>query len=463
MSFLTAIIAAIASSLVCILSPVQALAVYIAVLAWYPVSLTLKLGTVDFSASRIVAIVLLSSLLMRSAAKKFKFIAIDWLVIIYFVSQIISGYLTSASLMQLMENRAGIIVDLTLPYFIVRMTISTKDEYMKLLKYLLFIALPLAFLGMYQSITGNNPVGPLLRYAAWGVLGDRVDMRYGLYRANVTFPVHIHFGMFFAMVGALCAGLIYNVRSHKKLYTTAVAMLSIGVVASVSSAPVMAVMLVGLFMILFYYRRYARSVFILIAIMCISVEIFSNRHFYDVIGSFAMNGQTAWYRSMLMEVALFQGGMDGHWLFGYGYETDPGWSSYIDLRGHTDIVNHYLLVLARFGLVSLIPFLAINFQAGKRLIHAFKITPFKGDKWMVWSLASIMVALSAVFFTVSLFGQPRTIYFMMLALCASMPVIVTKSVGTFNRMAKVERNILTQSQLSNSNVVVEDKTVWMSQ
>ena len=80
MSFLTGTIAAIASLLVCILSPVQALAVYIAVLAWYPVTLTLKLGTVDFSASRIVAIVLLISLLMRSASGKFRFIAIDWYI-----------------------------------------------------------------------------------------------------------------------------------------------------------------------------------------------------------------------------------------------------------------------------------------------------------------------------------------------------------------------------------------------
>lgn len=460
MSFLTGTIAAIASLLVFLLSPVQALAVYITVLVWYPVNLTLKFGTVDFSASRIVAIVLLSSLLMRSAGKRFKFIAIDWLVIIYFVSQVISGYLTSASLMQFLESRSGIIVDLAMPYFIVRMTITTKDEYIKLLKYLLFIALPLAFLGMYQSITGNNPAGPLLRHAAWGVLGDRVDMRYGLYRANVTFPVHIHFGMFFAMAGALCAGLIYNVRSHKKLYITAIAMLSLGVVASVSSAPVMAVMLIGLFMILFYYRQYARHVIIVIVIMCISVEILSNRHFYDVIGSFAMNEKTAWYRSMLIEVALFQGGMSGHWLFGYGYDVDPGWSALIDLRGHTDIVNHYLLILARFGLVSLIPFLVINLQAVKRLILAFKITPFKGDKWMVWSVASIMVALFAVFFTVSLFGQPRTIYFMMLALCAGMPVIVMKPARIFNRTAKTAS---TQAQLSNTNAVGEDITVWTSQ
>ena len=441
MNFLTGTIAAIASFLVFILSPVQALAVYIAVLAWYPVRLTLKLGTVDFSASRIVAIFLLVSLLLRSSGRRFRFIAIDWLVVVYFVSQIVSGCMTSPSLMQFLENRAGIIVDLAIPYFIVRMTITTKDEYIKLLKYLLFIAIPLVFPGMYQSVTGNNPVAPLLRHSAWGSLGERTDMRFGIYRANVTFPVHILFGMFFAMTGALCTGLIYNVRRYRKLYITAIAILSMGVVASVSSAPVLAVLVVCLFIPFFFYRRYAKHVIIALVVMFAVVEIVSNRHFYDVLGELTMNKGTAWYRSMLIEVAIFQGGMNGHWLFGYGYGIDPGWSAYIDMRSHTDIVNHYLLILARFGLVSLIPFLAINFQAAKRLIRAFKITPYKGDKWMVWCLAAAMVSLAVVFFTVSLFGQPRTIYFMMLAFCAAMPAIVMTPADVWHRTAESVREI----------------------
>jgi hypothetical protein len=39
------------------------------------------------------------------------------------------------------------------------------------------------------------------------------------------------------------------------------------------------------------------------------VEIISNRHFYDVFGDFTVNPVTAWYRSRLIDVALFEGGM----------------------------------------------------------------------------------------------------------------------------------------------------------
>ena len=217
-------------------------------------------------------------------------------------------------------------------------------------------------------------------------------------------------------------------------------MLVLGVVASVSSAPVLAVLIIVLFMSFFFYRRYWRPVVIGLVVMCASVEIVSNRHFYDVLGEFTMNKRTAWYRSMLIDVAIFQGGMKNHWMLGYGYNVDPGWSGQIDLRNHTDVVNHYLLILARFGLFGLVPFLAINIYAIKYLIRAFKKTRAIGDKWMIWCLAAAMVSLAAVFFTVSLFGQPRTIYFMILAFCATMPAIVMTPAGVWNRAAESIRD-----------------------
>jgi O-antigen ligase len=126
-----------------------------------------------------------------------------------------------------------------------------------------------------------------------------------------------------------------------------------------------------------------------------------------------------------MDVALFEGGMSGHWLLGYGYDVDPKWSEKIDLRDHTDIVNHYLLILSRFGLVGLASFLAINVVAVKRLIEVLKTGTSDSDEWLVWCFTAGMFALGGVFFTVSLFGQPQTIFFMMLGLCGVMPEILS--------------------------------------
>ncbi len=428
MAGLTLGIAAVASIFVVLLRPIYALVVYMAVLVWYPANVTAKMGTVDFSASRIVALVMIVSLLVRQGQlQKFRPILLDKLVLIFFGCQIAAGVFTALSLSEFFINRAGAVFDLVLPYFAVRLTLTEKQQYIKFLKCLLVIAGPLALLGLYQSVSGYNVFGPLLKYAAWGDTGEYIPgMRFGFHRASVTFPVHIHFGLFFAMTAALCGGLYQGIRTNKWVYMGAMGLLGVGLFASLSSGPVLAAFLSCAFIAFFKYRQYWKPALISIVVMCAAVEIASNRHFYDVLGDFTMNSATAWYRSRLMDVAFFEGGMAGHWLVGYGYGVDPKWSEKIDRRQHTDIVNHYLLILSRFGLVGFLPFFALNIAALKNLLKALKICVRDPDKWLVWCLMAGMLGLAGVFFTTSLFGQPRTIYYLMLGFCGVMPSLMAQ-------------------------------------
>jgi len=150
----------------------------------------------------------------------------------------------------------------------------------------------------------------------------------------------------------------------------------------------------------------------------------SNRHFYDVLGDFTLNSATAWYRSRLIQVGLFEGGMSGHWLAGFGYGVDPGWNMRIDGRDHTDMVNHYLLVLSQFGLIGLIPFIAMNIEGIRILIRAFNTATSKAARWLVWCLAAGLFGLAGAFVSVSLFGPPTTIYYMMVAFAGVMPTLM---------------------------------------
>jgi len=428
MTGLTLGIAAIGSIFVVLLSPVYGLIAYVAVLTWYPGNMTAKVGTVDFSASRIVAMVMIVSLLVRPGQlRKFRLILLDKLVIVFFVCQILAGIITAPILSEFLINRAGAVFDLVLPYFAVRLTLIEKQQYLKFLKYLLIIASPLALLGLCEAVTGYNVFSPLHKYAAWGDTGEYIPgMRFGFHRARVSFPVHIHFGLFFAMTGALCAGLFRSVRTNKWIYMGAMGILGMGVFASMSSGPVLAAFVSCVFIVFFNYRHYWKPALISVVALCSIVEIASNRHFYDVMGDFTMDSRTAWYRSRLMDVAFFEGGMKGHWLTGYGYGVDPKWSEKIDRRDHTDIVNHYLLILSRFGLVGFLPFFAANIVALKNLLKALRMAALESDKWLVWCLMAGMLGLGGVFFTTSLFGQPRTIYYMMLGFCGAMPSLIIR-------------------------------------
>jgi len=417
---------ALAASAVLFVLPVKYwLVVYMATVAWYPSYLTVKIGTVDFSVTRIVILAIYANLFLQTdLPKRFKFMWLDKLIITYFLCQIAAGVITTSSLIAFLENRAGAVFDMVLPYFAVRMIIRSRSEYLTLLKSILIIAVPLTVVGFYQSSTGHNPVSFLRKYHAWNITHIAVRARHGFYRANVTFPEEIMFGLFFAMLGPVCAGILGYSKKYRTLWGMGLGLMGVGLFSSMSSGPMLAAVLSIPFIAFYRWRRHWKPVAMIIIVMCGSIEIISNRHFYDVLGGFTFNPATAWYRSRLISVALYEGGMSGHWLTGFGYFVDPGWGPEIDGRGHTDLVNHYLLILCRYGLIGLLPFLAVAVAVVKRLVYAYRLTVFVSDRWLIWCLAAALFGLSGAMVSVSLFGQPRTILYILLGFCGAMPVIV---------------------------------------
>jgi hypothetical protein len=427
MESVTLTFAAAAGALVFFLPPVYGLIVYVAALVWYPSYLTVTVGTVDFTAHRIIILAIFSKLfLLTSLPGRFKFVWLDRLVIIYFIAQIVSNSFVD-SMIKLLENRAGLAFDTVLPYFAVRMIIKNKKQYLTMLKGILIVVAPLAIVGFYQCLTGYNPAGFLIEYHGWSDLrseGYVALTRKGFFRANVTFNISILFGLVFAMFGPVCAGLLGIEKRYRKLYWVALFLMGIGVFSSMSSGPMLAALLAIVFISCYRYRRYWKVITAVVVLMCGSVEIISNRHFYDVLGSYTIVPGTAWYRSRLIEVALFEGGMSGHWLTGFGYDVDPGWCRNIDGRSRTDVVNHYLLVLCRFGLVGFLPFLAMNIVAIKQLVGTYKASVLRSDKWLIWCLGAGLFALAGAFMTICVFGPPNSVYYLMIGFVGVMPAII---------------------------------------
>jgi len=430
MEGLTLFISAITITFVFFLTPVYGLIIYVAALIWYPTYLAISIGTIDFTLRRIVILAIFAKLFLQTDLPgRFKFIWLDKIVIIYFAAQILAGTTTTQSLMVFLENRAGAVFDMVLPYFAVRLIIKNKQQYLTLLKGILMIAVPLSIIGFYQCLTGDNLVGFFKEYSAWGKSSYTPIGRLGLFRANVTFPMSIMYGLFFAMISPPCAGILRNVRKYRIIYMVGLGFMGIGIFSSMSSGPLLAGLLSIFFIVIYRWRKYWKLITIVIIAVCGTIEIISNRHFYDVIGGFAISPATAWYRSKLIDVALFKGGMSGHWLTGYGCGVDPGWGPLLDGRAHTDTVNHYLFILHSYGLVGLIPFLAINIMVIKNLVDAYKASILDSDVWLVWSLTAGLFGIWITLMTVSLFGQPTTIYYMMLAFAALMPAIINQRHG----------------------------------
>jgi len=116
--------------------------------------------------------------------------------------------------------------------------------------------------------------------------------------------------------------------------------------------------------------------------------------------------------------------MFGHWLFGYQFGFGADWGKLIGGLGYTDMVNHYLLILHNYGLIGLLPFLAVIGAAIKRLIDSFRICVTESDRWLVWCLSGALFGILGAMNSVMLFGPPVTVFYIMLAFCGAMPAII---------------------------------------
>lgn len=421
---LTLLIAAVGCLLVLWLRPVYGLAVYVILSMWYPYCVgTVSVGTIDFSVGRIVIIVLFAKIFLNTdLATKFKVVWLDRLVVILFAAEVIAG-LTTVEPMKLIEYRLGDFFDMALPYFTVRLIITTKEQYISLLKAIAWAVGILAVFSCYESLTGHNLL-------ALGRNLDIAKIRMKIFhRAQATFRNCIYLGVFFGMTGAVCMGLVKSARKNALLYKILVGLMFLGCFSSMSSGGLLAMVGALLFIAFYRFRHYWKAAIIGVVLMCGVVEIISNRHFYDVIDRFTFSSGTAWYRARLFEVAFFEGGMSGHWLTGYGFE-EPGWGLRIDGRDWTDMVNHYLLVLSRYGLIGFIPFCAVIIAAIKKLFEGFWQMRNDEDAWLIWCLAGGLLGVLLSFNSVSLFGQPMTMLFMMFGFCINVPRIVSNGLST---------------------------------
>jgi len=414
--------------------PLQGLLVYFGVLCWYAAWQPLTLFGVNLTAPRVLILILIFRCSQdRALMKRFRWTRADTLLLFLFAGELIAGS-THSALGPLIQNRAGAFFDLGLVYFAVRMTVTSKEDYLYLLKGLLVLAAPIAILGAFQSVTGWNPYGDLVKRggAGAGVVTEwaQKSRRYGLYRADVNFMHPITFGFFFAVVGAICAGLWFSVRrSERAALACGLALAFVGLMSSMSSGPVLAGGFAILVMCVWRYRRRWKLIVALLIVALAAIDVASNRHWYDVLGSYlAFNARTASYRIGLMREALTTG-MTDHWFAGYPLlgSAEEG-EAVLSHWKHRDITNHYVFQLMRFGLLGLAPWIALAWLCLRRLRQAYRRARAKGDRWFLWCLgAAIAGALSSMFSAVWE-GQAHNTFFAVLALAAAMPHIMARGI-----------------------------------
>jgi hypothetical protein len=427
MQAVTLLIAIVGSVLAFVLSPVYALAAYVTTLIWYPDYLRVSIGTIELSAGRIIVMVLLLRCLFDNKLRhKFVWSAMDTWVSLMMAVTVGMYCITNESLSAAIENRGGLLTDTWFAYLAARFIITDKNALIRFIKTTSIVLVPLAVHGVVEATTGWQPFYQLTQFRRWRPMeiahGDVIatQVRWGLTRAIGPFSHPIMFGECFAMFLPMVWALRRQRDYWGKLAYPLSGMLVIGTISSMSSGSWGALIVVIFCLVLERYKHWLKTIFVVLAILCVLSQIGSNRRLYHVVLESMNFGQGNWYqRARLVDAATDNFGQ--WWLAGYGGK-DPGWGSreggYF-WGDFTDVNNQFILVGIEAGFFAIIALCGVLVLAFRSLSRASRQTKNLELKSLYWSLGSALVGVIAAWQGVSFFGQMNGLFYCILGIIGS--------------------------------------------
>lgn len=406
--------------------PVLALCVYCAGLLLYPQTLTIQIGTADFSVSRILILAVFATLARRPDVRKsFSWSWTDTFLFASYLLGFVALLYTFPAVA--VERHSGRFFDTMLPYFAARMIVTTDRDFVALVRGLSIIVVPLVILGIYEMVSGQNVMSDVIAHYMPGYdkPGADLPLRLGLHRPAVTFTHPIAFGLVCALTAPLTLSL-WNENGWPTRRVLALAAVScLGVFASLSSGPVVSLLFSG-FVFLAFLRPRLTAALVLAAVMCfVGYASYTHRTYINALASLTFQIDTAQYRIGVIREAL-EGGMTGHWWTGYGYVGfGPDADNTHFLWQYKDTVNLYIQTLVRTGLLGLIPYLLANVSYYGRLLKAMRIAPTPGATWLVVCMLAAVIGWNAAMMTVGALSQNLQLLYLAIALSVNMPFIVT--------------------------------------
>ena len=92
------------------------------------------------------------------------------------------------------------------------------------------------------------------------------------------------------------------------------------------------------------------------------------------------------------------------------------------------MVNIYLAILVRVGIISLLPFLGINFLYYRNLFVAGKKAGSFKNLWLIWCIMAIFGGWNVAMMTIAALGQVNTLMHILIGISANLSTnILNKS------------------------------------
>lgn len=374
---------------------------------------------IQLSVPRIIAIFLFLKFMFSSGARIRKN-AIDYCVIFIWVWTILATIFAGSESKHTIEM-IGRGFDTVMMYFVARKCISQPADVKHIYPFVAITAILMCGMGIYENITWHSPY-----YKFYFNLGFESrasgynEIRYGLLRAQGSTTVSIYFGMAMMMIAVFIWSMRqYAIKPSRTFFIYIVAI--IGAFTSLSSGPLMGVMVFVFFTLYFKKLSWIKPSVYLLILACIFMEIASNRHFYNLIDYLALDKQTAWYRTRLIEIAVMQ--WRDYWIVGTGSNFPHHWAALLDQRQHIDVVNNFIIVAIYGGLPSLIAFMAAHYKTIKISVSKFKRTTDLKIRKLIFGLTAGLIALDVGSFSVGIYGAVLILSYILLGMLVTLSSI----------------------------------------
>jgi len=381
----------------------------------WPESLRFPLFLIQMSAPRAVALIMIIKFMFFSN-RKIKFNKVDTIVILLWVWIVTANVLADADFKQI-KGLIGSGLDTVLMYFAARYSIQSKEDIVGLYKWLSISALIMCIAGLYEAITWSTPYQKLI--GGSHRIHGYSEIRYGFLRAQASTQISIYFGMAMLMI----TGIIWAARGYvsKKRVKFTLIVSTLATLSSFSSGPWLGLVLLISLNLLYFKKILIKPLIYMMFLIMFLLELLSNRHFYHLIDYLAIDSNSAWYRTRLMEIAISQ--VHEYWLYGVGGNWPHHWANLLDGREQIDVVNHFIITALYGGILAFFLYLSTHIVAINIAIKTQRKTQDENIKKLLFGLVVIILAIDFSSLSVGLFSVPLIISNILLGIIMSVSSI----------------------------------------
>ncbi len=389
-----------------------------------PMSQRIIIAGADFTLLRILLLVYCIRVLVKGEWRGLSPNRLDTAVLLWGLSSIVVMTIRMGPDTALI-NRLGWFYDLWFTYYAARLLLRNIDDLITFAKATAIISIPVAAVFLVELNTRAN------LFSIFGGVPAQTSIREGVLRCQGPFAHPILAGTFWAATLPVVWYLWKGAKGLRALTIIGTLCCLIIVTAAGSSTPVLGVFAAVLGLLLYSVRLRRKQIWVglIAALAVLHFFVMEQPVWHLMARAGVVGGSTAWHRFIVFDT--FVNNFSEWYLLGHSNPLDWGvWQM-------RDVTNEYAAQGLSGGLSTLLLFLSV-------LVFGFgnigKCLPNQRSdpatwlpyniQWVVW-LTGVALLIHVITFTgLTYFGQMLTIFYIHVAIVASIPAIASHGSGS---------------------------------